>query len=77
MVPSTIAPVAKMMYYFHCVTVYTCLKVGEDFEIRRLKNYCNHSTLTDEDEAKLLVLCLALSSLVQSSLQLHFHISTL
>ncbi len=57
MVPST--PVAKMMYYFHCVC--TCLEVGEDSEIRRLKNYRNHSTLTDEDEAKLLVLCLALS----------------
>lgn len=56
-IPST--PVAKLMYYFHCVC--TCVEAQQDAEIRRLKNYQNHNSLSSEDEAKLLVMCLALS----------------
>ena len=56
-VPTT--PVAKLMYYFHCVC--SCLEIEQDAEIRRLKNYQNQSSLSSEDEEKLIVLCLALS----------------
>ena len=53
------SPIAKMSYYFNCVC--TCIEADEDYEIRRLKNYHNYSSLTDEEEAKLFVMCLALS----------------
>ena len=53
------SPVAKMSYYFNCVCV--CVEADEDSEIRRLKNYRNYTSLSDEEEAKLFVLCLALS----------------
>ena len=53
------SPVAKMSYYFNCVC--GCVEADEDYEIRRLKNYQNYTSLSDEEEAKLFVLCLALS----------------
>ena len=56
-VPSS--PVAKLMYYFRCVN--SCVEAEEDYEIRRLKDYDNYHRLSNEEEAKLLVLCLALS----------------
>ena len=51
--------IARMSYYFNCVCA--CVEADEDYEIRRLKNYQNYSSLSDEEEAKLFVLCLALS----------------
>ncbi len=53
------SPVAKLMYYFDCVC--SCVEAEEDSETRRLRNYDNYQRLTSEEEAKLLVLCLALS----------------
>ena len=52
-------PVAKLMYYFNCVC--TCVEADEDSTIRRLRNYNNYSSLSNEEEAQLLILCLALS----------------
>ena len=53
-------PFAKLMYYFNCVC--TCVEPDEDASIRRLRNYReNYSSLSNEDQAKLLLLCLALS----------------
>ena len=56
-VPNT--PVARMSYYFNCVCA--CIEADEDSEIRRLRNWENYTSLSDEEEAKLFVLCLALS----------------
>ena len=53
------SPVAKMSYYFNCVCA--CVEADEDYEIRRLKNWENYYSLSDEEETKLFVLCLALS----------------
>lgn len=53
------SPVAKLMYYFNCAC--SCVEAEEDREIRRLKDYDNYHWLSNEEEAKLLVLCLALS----------------
>ena len=53
-------PIAKLMYYLDCIC--TCVKADDDSSIRRLRNYKNnYSSLSDEEEAKLLILCLALS----------------
>ena len=53
-------PVAKLMYYFNCVC--TCIDDSDDSTFRRLRQYqSNYNSLSDEEEAMLLVLCLALS----------------
>ena len=57
-VPNT--PIAKLMYYFNCVC--SCVEANDDFTTRRLRNYrSNYSNLSNEEEAQLLLLCLALS----------------
>ena len=54
------SPVAKLMYYFNCVC--SCVEPDSDASIRRLRAYKeNYSSLSNEEHAKLLVLCLALS----------------
>ena len=53
------SPTAKLMYYFNCVC--SCVEPDSDASIRRLRNYENYSSLSDEEEATLVVLCLALS----------------
>ena len=60
--PTTVpnSPTAKLMYYFDCVC--SCFEVESDASIRRLRNYEeNYSYLSNQEESKLLLLCLALS----------------
>ena len=53
-------PVAKLMYYFNCVC--SCIDDDDDSSFSRLRQYkTNYNSLSDEEEAMLLVLCLALS----------------
>ena len=52
-------PKAKLMYYFNCVC--SCVEPGNDSTIRRLRDYNNYWSLSNEEEAQLLTLCLALS----------------
>ena len=52
-------PKAKLMYYLDCVLA--CVDDSNDSDLRRLRDYENYWRLTDEEEAKVLVLCLALS----------------
>ncbi|CAF2952854.1 unnamed protein product [Rotaria sp. Silwood2] len=51
--------VAKLMYYLNCV----CFSIdcNDDPDIRRLTNYSNWSSLSVDEQKKLLVLCYALS----------------
>ena len=51
-------PIAKLMYYFNCVT---CCVELEDSDLNRLRDYQNYTRLTSDEKAKLLALCLALS----------------
>ena len=54
------SPRAKLMYYFNCVC--SCVEAESDASIDRLRNYKeNYSRLSSEEEATLVVLCLALS----------------
>ena len=52
--PTTVPenPIAKLMYYFHCIC--SCVEADDE-------NQNNYLRLSDEEEAKLLILCLALS----------------
>ena len=52
-------PTAKLMFYFNCVC--TCIEADDDYTTRRLQNYNNYSSLSSQEEAQLLILCLALS----------------
>ena len=53
------SPIAKLMYYLNCVC--SCVDAEDDSGIQRLRDYNNYSRLSNEEEAKLLMLCLALS----------------
>ena len=58
--PTTVPNSLSLMYYFDCVC--SCVEAESDASIRRLRNYKeNYSYLSSEEEAKLLILCLALS----------------
>ena len=52
-------PVAKLMYYIDCVC--TCVEADESSTIKRLRDYQNYASLSSDEEAQLLALCLALS----------------
>ena len=52
-------PKAKLMYYFNCVC--NCVEPGNDSTFRHLRDYKNYWSLSNEEEAQLLILCLALS----------------
>ena len=49
-------PYGKLMYYFNCVC--GCIEPDSDSTIRRLRDYNNYSSLSTQEEAMLLVLCL-------------------
>ena len=53
-------PTARLMYYFDCIC--SCVEADNDPSIRRLRDFENRRTiLSSEEEAQLLILCLALS----------------
>ncbi len=47
------------MYYFNCIC--SCTEIDDDASICHLRNYSNYLSLMNDEEAKLLILCLALS----------------
>ena len=49
------SPIAKLMYYFNCVC--SCIEPDESASIRRLRNYKEYSSLSNEEQATLLLLC--------------------
>ena len=52
-------PIAKLMYYFHCIC--SCVDADDTDSIRRLRDYKNYWRLTSDEKSKLLALVLALS----------------
>ena len=52
-------PTGRLMYYFDCVC--TCVEPDSDSTIRRLRDYKNYYSLSEEDRAQLMILCLDLS----------------
>ena len=59
--PCTIpsSDIARLMYYFDCVC--HCIEPDNTSTIRRLRDYNNYASLSHDEEAQLLDLCLALS----------------
>ena len=51
--------IGKLMYYFNCVC--SCVEPDNSASIRRLKDYKNYASLSRDEEAQLLSLCLNLS----------------
>ena len=51
--------IANLMYYFN--SVCSCIEPDNSDTIRRLRNYDNYASLSRDEEAQLLALCLALS----------------
>ena len=51
--------IAKLMYYFN--SVCSCIEPDNSDTVRRLRNYSNYASLSHDEEAQLLALCLTLS----------------
>lgn len=52
-------PIAKLMYYLNCV--FSCVDIGNDPSLNRLRNYSNYTSLSTDEKAQVVSLCLVLS----------------